>query len=91
MDELLDLLAEDADHFGCSAEVARARDIVRDGTSADRQLARFEEVKELGGSDEAALLAVTDDIIEETKAGPLAPQKPSPPAGEGGEAESTRG
>jgi carboxylate-amine ligase len=67
MDELLDLLAEDADHFGCSAEVARARDIVRDGTSADRQLARFEEVKELGGTDEAALLAITDDIIEETK------------------------
>ena len=67
MDELLDLLAEDADHFGCSTEVSRAREIVKNGTSADRQLARFDAMKELGGSDEAALLAVTDDIIEETK------------------------
>jgi carboxylate-amine ligase len=66
MEELLELLAEDADCFGCTAEVARARDIVKDGTSADRQLARFEAVKELGGTEQAALLAVTDDIIEET-------------------------
>jgi carboxylate-amine ligase len=66
MEELLELLAEDADYFGCTAEVARARDIVKDGTSADRQLARFEAVKELGGTEQAALLAVTDEIIEET-------------------------
>ncbi len=59
-------IAEDAEAFGCVAEVARARDIVKEGTSADRQLARFEAVKELGGSEDAALVSVVDGIIEET-------------------------
>ena len=36
------------------------------GTSADRQLARYEAVKALGGSEQAALVAVVDGIIEET-------------------------
>jgi glutamate---cysteine ligase / carboxylate-amine ligase len=66
MEELLELIAEDAEALGCVAEVARARDIVKDGTSADRQLARFEEVKALGGSEQAALLAVVDGIIDDT-------------------------
>jgi glutamate---cysteine ligase / carboxylate-amine ligase len=66
MEELLELVAEDAEHFGCTAEVARARDIVKEGTSADRQLARFEAVKALGGSEQAALVAVVDGIIQDT-------------------------
>ena len=39
LSELLDLIAEDADHFGCTAEVERARGILAEGTSAHRQLA----------------------------------------------------
>ncbi|MBK5196820.1 MAG: carboxylate-amine ligase [Methyloceanibacter sp.] len=66
LEELIDLVAEDAEHFGCVAEVAHARTIVQRGTSADRQLARFEAVKGLGGSEQAALVAVVDGIIEET-------------------------
>jgi glutamate---cysteine ligase / carboxylate-amine ligase len=66
LEELLELIAEDAEHFGCLAEIERARDIVKNGTSADRQLARFEAVKALGGSEQAALVAVVDGIIEET-------------------------
>ena len=66
MEELLDLIAEDAEHFDCVPEVARARDIVKEGTSADRQLARFEAVKALGGSEQAALVAVVDGIIDDT-------------------------
>jgi carboxylate-amine ligase len=46
--------------------VAHARTIVHRGTSADRQLARFEAVKALGGSEQAALVAVVDEIVEET-------------------------
>jgi hypothetical protein len=42
------------------------RDIVKEGTSADRQLARFEAVKTLGGSEQAALVAVVDGIIDDT-------------------------
>lgn len=70
LEELLDLVAEDAAYFNCAAEVAHARTIVERGTSADRQLARYEAVKALGGSERAALMAVVDEIIEETRTPP---------------------
>jgi carboxylate-amine ligase len=63
---LLELVGEDADHFACTAELARVREIVERGTSADRQLARFEAVKGLGGTEQAALVAVVDGIIDDT-------------------------
>jgi carboxylate-amine ligase len=66
MEELIELVAEDAEHFDCVAEVERVREIVRVGTSADRQLARFEAVKQLGGTEQAALVAVVDGIIDDT-------------------------
>jgi carboxylate-amine ligase len=66
LEELFDLVAEDAAYFGCTAEVAHARTILQRGTSADRQLARYEAVKTLGGTDHAALVAVVDEIVEET-------------------------
>jgi carboxylate-amine ligase len=73
--ELFDLIAEDAAYFGCVAEVAHARTIVERGTSADRQIARYEAVKALGGTEQAALIAVVDGIIEETLMVP--PARPS--------------
>ena len=66
MEELLELIAEDAEHFDCVEDVARALEIVKEGTSADRQLARFEAVKALGGTEQAALVAVVDGIIDDT-------------------------
>ena len=66
LEELFELVAEDADHFGCEAEMVHARTIVKRGTSADRQLARYEAVKGLGGTEQAALMAVVDGIVEET-------------------------
>jgi glutamate---cysteine ligase / carboxylate-amine ligase len=66
LEELFELLWEDAAHFNCRREIEHAREIVRRGTSADRQLARFEAVKKLGGSEQAALVSVVDDIIDET-------------------------
>jgi carboxylate-amine ligase len=80
IEELFDLVAEDAAYFGCVAEIAHARDIVRNGTSADRQLARFEAVKGLGGTDQAALVAVVDGLIEETVALPASAKHPAPTA-----------
>jgi carboxylate-amine ligase len=71
LDELIDLVAEDAAFFGCTAEIAHARTIVQRGTSADRQLARYESVKKLGGSEQAALVSVVDGIVEETVMPPL--------------------
>ena len=66
LEELFELVTEDADHFGCAAEMSHARTIVARGTSADRQLSRYEAVKALGGSEQAALMAVVDEIVEET-------------------------
>lgn len=66
LEELFELVAEDADHFGTTAEVQHARKVLERGTSADRQLARFEEAKALGGDDHAALVAVVDEIVKET-------------------------
>ena len=67
MEELFALVAEDAAYFGCEPEIAHVRTILQRGTSADRQLARYEEVKALGGSEHAALIAVVDEIVEETR------------------------
>ncbi|HXG78703.1 MAG TPA: carboxylate-amine ligase [Methyloceanibacter sp.] len=66
LEELFELVAEDAAHFGCTAEVAHARTILHRGTSADRQLARYDAIQKLGGSEQAALVAVVDGIMEET-------------------------
>ena len=70
MEELFELVAEDAAHFDCSAEIAHVRTILQRGTSADRQLARYEEAKALGGTEHAALIAVVDELVEETQMSP---------------------
>jgi glutamate---cysteine ligase / carboxylate-amine ligase len=81
LEELFELVAEDAAYFSCSAEVAHARTILQRGTSADRQLARYEAVKALGGSEHAALVAVVDEIVEETLTLPKTNKKPAKVAG----------
>lgn len=67
--ELLELVAEDAAFFGCEKEVAHARQIVTEGTSATRQLAVYERKLAEGASTEAALRAVVDFLVDETLAG----------------------
>jgi len=79
LDELIDLVAEDAAFVGCTAEIAHARTIVQRGTSADRQLARYDSVKKLGGSEQAALVSVVDGIVEETVMPPLGVKPPAKP------------
>lgn len=65
VEELIDLVREDAEHFDCVAEVEHAREIARQGTSADRQLATFEAAR-AGGADEAeALRQVVDQLAQE--------------------------
>ena len=65
--ELLGLIAEDADHFGGTAEVQRARGILSEGTSAHRQLAIWREAQAAGAND--ALRTVVDGLAKETVAG----------------------
>jgi len=69
MDELLDLVAEDAEALGCSAEIARLPDMARRGPSAERQRQVFHGVKAAGGDDLAALHSVVDSLIGEFNEG----------------------
>ena len=68
IDEMLDLVREDAMALGCAAEVERARRIARDGTSAERQVATYEASGGDGDADEA-LRAVVRGLMAETVAG----------------------
>ena len=68
VDELAELVHEDAEALDCLAEIERARQIPREGTSADRQLACFAAN---GGYDDPdrAFHAVMDQLREETLTG----------------------
>ena len=68
VDELIDLLAEDAEALHCTDEIARARDIVRLGTSAQMQRKIYQQSVEQAGEDQA-LRNVVDWLIAETVAG----------------------
>jgi carboxylate-amine ligase len=69
LEEIIQLVAEDAAHFGCTAEVAASRDILARGTSADRQLRVFRAALAEGGARRAALDRVVDHLIAETVEG----------------------
>ena len=69
LDELLDLIAEDADALNCTEEIEHIRTIVARGTSAHRQINVFEESKAFGASTEDALRNVVDTLIEDTADG----------------------
>ena len=69
LEELLELVKEDAEAIGCSADIAHARTIMKRGTSAHRQIKVFEEARARGASEREALNAVVDWLIRETASG----------------------
>ncbi len=69
VEEIIALVAEDAQRLGCVAEVEHARDIVARGTSADRQLKTYAEARAAGADEREALDAVVDLLIEDTVTG----------------------
>ncbi len=69
LEEMLDLTAEDAEALGYQAEVASVRDILSRGTSAHRQLKVHELATAAGKSNDEALVAVVDTLIEDTAEG----------------------
>ena len=69
MAELLDLIREDAERLDCVAEVEHVRTILSRGTSAHRQIAVYESQRRAGATEQEALDAVVDWLIEETTAG----------------------
>jgi carboxylate-amine ligase len=68
VDELLDMLRDDADALNCRAELEHARLILARGTSADRQVAHFAALIKAGASQQQALVGVVDHLITETVA-----------------------
>ena len=69
VDELLELIHEDATALGCLTEVGHCREIIKRGTSAHRQLTTYADAVNAGASREEALAAVVDMLIEETVRG----------------------
>jgi carboxylate-amine ligase len=68
LDEILDLIREDAHALGCSKEIERAHTIAASGTSADRQLAVYKAALAKGDGEAAAMSAVVDHLVAETVA-----------------------
>ncbi len=69
LEEIIEMVGEDAEFFGCVAEVEHARTILQRGTSAHRQLALYTERREHGVDKLEALKDVVDLLIEETTMG----------------------
>lgn len=69
VDELIDLLRDDAAALGVTRELEHARTIVAEGTSAHRQLATYREAIDSGAGEHEALTAVVDGLIVDTMHG----------------------
>lgn len=67
LEELFTLIHEDAVALGCLNDVLGARRILAEGTSADRQLARFASAIDAGATRQEALEVVVDHLVAETR------------------------
>ncbi len=67
IDELLGELAADAAALGCKSDLEHCRTLAAGGTSADVQLAVFEEARSRSGGQAAGLVAVVDWLASETR------------------------
>lgn len=69
LEEIFELIHADAEEAGCLREVLHARDILRRGTSAHRQLDVYQRAVQSGSEPRQALRQVVDTLVEETLAG----------------------
>ena len=69
IDELIELVHEDADFFQCIKEVEHARTIIKRGTSAHQQLKAYHEAKDSGATEQEALQQIVDLLIHQTLQG----------------------
>ena len=65
VEEIIELVKEDAEELGCMEEVLNIRKIVKEGNSTDRQRRVFEEVIAAGCSSETASRRVVEHLISE--------------------------
>lgn len=66
IEEVIEMVTEDAAALGCIKEVQHARTILKRGTSACRQLDVFAKATADGADSDEALISVVDMLIEET-------------------------
>ena len=66
LEELLALVREDAEFFGCESEIEHCRTIHKRGTSADSQRRSYDEAIAKGASADEALREVVDGLVEAT-------------------------
>ena len=69
LEEMIELCAEDAEALDCTAEIEHARRIVERGTSAHRQVRTWRDTIAGGASEQEALQAIVDMLVEETMHG----------------------
>nr|WP_181017896.1 carboxylate-amine ligase [Sneathiella aquimaris] len=69
IEEIIELVREDAEALGCLEEVLHARTILSRGTSAERQLATYHQARKDGMENRKALNAVVDQVLQETITG----------------------
>lgn len=69
LEELIEFLAEDAEALGCLSEIEQARDILKRGSSACRQVDTFDAEIAAGAKKTEAMKAVVDHLIQETVLG----------------------
>ncbi|MDR9394713.1 carboxylate-amine ligase [Roseovarius sp. SYSU LYC5161] len=65
VEEIFELVAQDAAHFGSSAEIETARDMLRSRASAGRQRAVYGDALQAGDDHETALRTVVRHLIDE--------------------------
>ena len=69
LEEIIELISEDAREFGCRKEINHARKILKRGTSAHRQLAVHDAAIAEGATEDEALRQVVKFLIAETARG----------------------
>ncbi|MEO1139124.1 MAG: carboxylate-amine ligase [Pseudomonadota bacterium] len=65
MEELFDLVEEDALFFESTTEIEAARDVLRTGTSAGRQRAAYQAARDAGRDHDDGLRAMVTQLVEE--------------------------
>ena len=67
--ELMELVEDQAKQLGCWEEVQYVETMLKNGTSADRQIRTYENALSSGATEEEALKAVVDNLVKETLEG----------------------
>ena len=69
MEEIIEVVAQDAIEFDVRDEIRHARTILQEGTSAHRQIQAYQKAIDDGAGEHEALQAVVDELIVDTMHG----------------------